>query len=78
MFRRFQVDVKYIKYPLEWWVKHKFLFQIVAFLACQILGIVGFQIEIERIVSLARIVKFLKRCRLKSDNLDKIIFINKN
>jgi hypothetical protein len=33
MFRRFQVDVKDIKCPLKWWVKHKFIFPIVAFLA---------------------------------------------
>ncbi len=31
MFRRFQVDVKDIKCLLEWWVKHVFLFSIVAF-----------------------------------------------
>jgi len=34
MFRRFQVDVKDIKCPLEWWTKHKSLFSIVAFLPC--------------------------------------------
>jgi hypothetical protein len=33
MFRRFQVDVKDIKCPLEWWAKHEFLFLIVAFFA---------------------------------------------
>jgi hypothetical protein len=26
MFRKFQVDVKDIKCPLEWWVKHEFVF----------------------------------------------------
>jgi hypothetical protein len=41
MFKRFQVDVKEIKRPLKWWAKHKFLFPIMAFSACQILGIVG-------------------------------------
>jgi hypothetical protein len=38
------VDVKDIKYLLEWWAKHESLFPTVAFLAHQI---VGFQIEIE-------------------------------
>jgi hypothetical protein len=42
MFRRFQVDVKDIKCPLEWWAKHKSLFPTMAFLGHQILGIVGF------------------------------------
>jgi hypothetical protein len=31
MFRRFQVDVKDIKCPLEWWAKHESLFPIVPF-----------------------------------------------
>jgi hypothetical protein len=34
MFRRFQMDVKDIKCPLEWWAKHESLFPIVAFLDC--------------------------------------------
>jgi hypothetical protein len=33
MFKRFQVDVKDIKCPLEWWAKHESLFPTVAFLA---------------------------------------------
>jgi hypothetical protein len=33
IFKRFQVDVKDIKCPLEWWAKHEFLFLIVAFFA---------------------------------------------
>jgi len=45
MFRMLQVDVKDIKCPLEWWVKHESLFRIVAFLAHQILGIISFQIS---------------------------------
>ncbi len=64
MFIRFQVDVKDIKCPLEWWAKHESLFPIVAFIACQILGIVSFQIEIKIIFSLVGILTNLKRCRL--------------
>jgi hypothetical protein len=48
MFKRFQVDVKDIKCPLKWWAKHESLFPIVAF-ACQIFGIIGYQIETKRI-----------------------------
>jgi hypothetical protein len=44
MFKRFQVDVKDIKCPLEWWAKHESLFPTMAFLAHHILGIVGYQI----------------------------------
>jgi hypothetical protein len=42
MFRRFQVDFKEIKCPLEWWAKKMSLLPTMAFLAHQILGIVGF------------------------------------
>jgi hypothetical protein len=64
MFKRFQVDVKDIECPLEWWAKQDSLFPTVAFLAYQILGIVGSQIEIERIFSLAGIFTNLMTCHL--------------
>jgi hypothetical protein len=34
MFRGFQVNVKDIQCPLEWWAKHESLFPIVSFFAC--------------------------------------------
>jgi hypothetical protein len=40
--------------------------------------IVGSQIEIEQIFSLTRILTSLKRYRLQLENLDKLIFFNKN
>jgi hypothetical protein len=46
-FKRFHVDVKDIENPLQWWEKHESKFPIVRFLAKQILGIVGSQIETE-------------------------------
>jgi len=49
MFIRFHMNVKEIKCPLKWWPKHESLFLVMAFLARQILGIVGSQIAIERI-----------------------------
>jgi len=78
MDRRFQMVVKDIKCLLEWWAKHEFLFPTVAFIVCQILGIVGFQIEIEFFFSLVGILTNLKRCHVQSDNLNKIIFVSKN
>ncbi len=54
------------------------LFPTLAFLACQILGIVGSQIETKRIFSLLEILTNLKICHLQSNNLYKIIFFNKN
>jgi len=51
-FRRFHVDLKEIKNPLQWWEKHESRFSIVAFLAWQIRGITGAQIETTHIFSL--------------------------
>jgi hypothetical protein len=45
-------DVKNIKCPLEWCRKHKSMFPTIGFLAKQILGIISFQIKIERMFSL--------------------------
>jgi hypothetical protein len=78
IFKHYQVDVKNIKCPLEWWEKHKSMFSIVGFCVGQILGIVGSQIETKRIFSLIRIFIILKRCCLQSKNLDKLILVNKN
>jgi len=60
--RHYQVDVKDIKCPLQWWEKHENMFPIVGFCAKQTLGIVGSQIEIEKIYSLAKILTSFKRC----------------
>jgi hypothetical protein len=49
IFKHYQVDPKDVKCPFQRWGKHEAMFSIVDFLACQILGIVGSQIEIERI-----------------------------
>ncbi len=47
-------------------------------MACQILNIVESQIETKRLLSLVDILKNLKRCHLQTDNLKKLIFVNKN
>jgi hypothetical protein len=78
MFGRFQMDVKDIKCPLEWWGKHEYLFSIVAFLAHHVLGIVDFQTKTENFFSLIGILTNLRRCCLQLDNLDMLIFVLKN
>jgi hypothetical protein len=42
------------------------------------LGVVGSQIELDKIFSLARILTDLRRCRLQTENLKKLMFVNKN
>jgi hypothetical protein len=78
IFKHYQVDPKDIKCPLQWWAKHEAMFAIVGFLACQILGIVGSQIETKRIFSLAGILTNLRRCHLQLENLENLIFVSKN
>ncbi len=72
------MDVKDIKCFLQWWHKHEAMFPIVGFLAPQILGIIGSQIETERIFSLVGILINLRRCCLPTKNFKKLIFVNKN
>ncbi len=67
------MDVKNIKCPLQWWEKHESMFPIVGLCANQILGIVGFQIETKKNISLARIFTSFRRCCLQSKKLDKLI-----
>jgi hypothetical protein len=54
------------------------MFLTFAFLACQILSIVGSQIETKGFFSLTRILINIKRCNLQLDNLDTLIFLKTN
>jgi hypothetical protein len=47
IFKEYQVHVKEIKCPLQWWQKQESMFPTMGFLAQQILSIVGSHIEIE-------------------------------
>jgi hypothetical protein len=64
VFWHYLVDVKEIKCPFQWWEKHETMFPTIQFLICQILGIVGSQIETKRIFSLVGILINLGRCCL--------------
>jgi hypothetical protein len=61
-FRRFHVDVKNIKNPLQWWEKHESKFPTFGFLVKQILKIIGSQIETKCIFSFVAILTSLRRC----------------
>ncbi len=54
------------------------MFPTIRFLAQQILRIVGSQIKIEMIFYLAGILTNLRRCCLQIENLEKLIYVNKN
>ena len=73
-----QVPGKSAENPLHWWKAHESQFPTVAFLARQVLGIVGSQIETERVFSIAGVLTALRRCRLGSKNLDQLVLLVKN
>ncbi len=70
VFRCYQVDVNKIKCPLQWWEKHESMFPTIGFLV--------HQIETKRIFSLVGILINLRRYRIQLENLEKLIFVNKN
>jgi hypothetical protein len=69
-FRRFLVDVKNIKNPLQGWEKHESRFSTIGFLAKQNFKILGSQIETECIFFLASILTSLRKCWLQFEILD--------
>ncbi len=77
IFKRYQVDVEDIKCLFQWWDNMKQCFRFVGFLAWQVLSIVKSQIETKRIFLLVGIFTNLRRCKLQTENLEKLIFINK-
>jgi hypothetical protein len=76
IFMHYQMDVKDIKCPLQWWEKHENMFPI-GFCVKQILRIIESKIEMNKVFSLIRILAGFRRC-LQSKHLDKMIFVNKN
>ncbi len=63
------------KDPLAWWRAHEVHYSYVGFVARQILGIVGSQIEVERVFNIASICTNLRHSRLGIDNLEMFISI---
>jgi len=63
---------------LRWWANRAMQFSHVSFLACQVLGIVGFQIETKWIFSVVGIITNLLQSKLGIDNLDHRVLVIKN
>jgi hypothetical protein len=64
--------------PLNWWKHNEAKFPNVGFLACQYLGILGSQIETERIFSVAGVLTNLRCTKLGIDNLESLVMIYTN
>jgi hypothetical protein len=78
MFKRLPILPSSCVDPLTWWRIHESQFPNMGFLAKQILGILGSQIEIERVFSLASVLTTLRHCHLQMENMDQIIMMVKN
>ncbi len=77
-FRIKKVNEEECKDPLAWWRTHEVHFSYVGFIARQIMGIVGFQIEAKRVFSIASICTNLWHFYLGMDNFQMLINIYKN
>ncbi len=66
------------KDPLAWWRAQEGHLSYVGFIAHQILGIVGWQIEVDRVFNIASICMNLHCSRLGTKNLEMFINIYKN
>ncbi len=64
--------------PLLWWATHETPFLNVSFVAHQVLGIVEYQIETERIFIIASVITSLCRSKLGNENLQHLVMITKN
>jgi hypothetical protein len=78
LFHHLHVKPEDYALPFTWWQSHEIRFPYVSFVARQILGILGSQIEIKRIFNIARVLTSLWCCGLGVDNLDKLFMIMKN
>jgi hypothetical protein len=63
---------------LACWKAHEQHFSYVAFIAQQVLGIVGFQIEVERIFNIVNICIILRHFQFSMDNFETLKIIYKN
>ncbi len=64
--------------PLEWWAKKEPIFPTVAQVAKSVLAIPASSVPSERIFSLAGMIVTKKRSQLSPENVDLLIFLNKN
>jgi hypothetical protein len=78
MFRHLHVKPKDYMLPLTWWKIHETWFPNVFFVVQQFLGVLGSQIEIDRIFNIIGVLTNFWCCKLGIDNLDKLVMIVKN
>jgi len=77
LFKRITVLINLFS-PFTLWAEHEQQFPNLIYFARQVMGIVGCQIEIERIFNMTGVITSLKHCQLGIENLDKLVLIMKN
>jgi hypothetical protein len=74
----YHVDVENCKCTLFWWCKEKTKFPTIFILAQYIISIPTNQIKIMDMLFIVGILIALHRCHVQTNNMDKLIFVNKN
>ncbi|XP_008180205.1 zinc finger BED domain-containing protein 4-like [Acyrthosiphon pisum] len=64
--------------PLKWWQEHKYNYPYLHILAKQTLCCLGTSVPCERIFSKAGLILNDRRCRLKSEKVEMLLFLNYN
>ncbi len=72
------VDAKNCKCALSWWQKEHFFFPTIVTITQHILEIPTNQIETKQLFSIAIILTTCCKCHLQIDNMDKLVFVNRN
>lgn len=64
--------------PIKWWQEHKYNYPYLHILAKQTLCCLGTSVPCERIFSKAGLILNDRRCRLKSEKVEMLLFLNYN
>ena len=75
---RYREEQVFTKDPLHWWKNNSFKYTYLSRVAKRLLCVPASSVPSERIFSLAGIVLAKQRANLAPENVDKILFLNKN
>ena len=75
---RYREEQVFTKDPLHWWKNNSFKYTYLSRVAKRLLCVPASSVPSERIFSLAVIVLAMQRANLAPENVDKILFLNKN
>jgi len=77
-FCNLKVEPKDCENPLHWWEPQESQYSMIGIFVQQNFNIVGSQIEMKRVLTIAGLITSLRQCDLDSKNLDQLILVAKN